>query len=136
MNTATLVGKDVRFRTGAVELFAGQPANITAELPAATDVTVAIRDASGRTVRTLPLGHRPAGDLAVAWDGHDERGTPMPPGSYKVEISGVTRDGSRIAAELRATGRVSGVEFTDGAARLLVGTTRVPLPDVLEIHQG
>jgi flagellar basal-body rod modification protein FlgD len=136
MSTATLVGKDVRFRTSSVELVAGQPASITATLPSAAEVTAAIRDATGRTVRTLPLGHRSAGDLAVAWDGHDERGTPMPAGSYTVEISGVTRDGSRIAAELRASGRVTGVEFTDGAARLLVGTTRVPLPDVLEIHQG
>ncbi|HET7754652.1 MAG TPA: flagellar hook capping FlgD N-terminal domain-containing protein [Anaeromyxobacteraceae bacterium] len=136
MSTASLVGKDVRFRTSGVELVAGQPAAIQAELATAADLTVAIRDAGGRTVRTLPLGQRSAGALAVTWDGCDERGTPMPAGRYGVEISGVTADGARTSAELRSGGRVTGVEFTDGAARLLVGGARVQLSDVLSINQG
>jgi len=136
LSTATLVGKDVRFRTTGVELASGQAAAITSQLPAAADVTVAIRDATGRTVRTLALGHRPAGELAISWDGCDERGTPMPAGRYEVAVSGVTADGTRIAAELTSSGRVSGVEFADGAAQLLVGKSRIPLFDVLAIQQG
>ena len=136
LSAAGLVGKDVRFRASAVELTAGQPATVTAELPAGGDVTIAIRDASGRTVSTLPLGQRPSGELSVTWDGHDERGAPMPAGRYEVAVSGVASDGSRFTAELRSSGRVAGVEFTDGAARLVVGATQVPLFDVLAIHQG
>jgi len=136
LSTAGLVGKEVRYRTSGFELAAGQPATFAADLPAAAQVTVAIRDESGRAVRTIALGQRPAGELAVTWDGHDERGAPMPPGRYEAVVSGLAADGSRFAAELRASGRVSGVEFTDGAARLVVGSSRIPLPDVLAIHQS
>lgn len=136
MNTATLVGKDVDFSSSQVELTGDGPAQVSARLPADGDVTAVIRDPGGSVVRTLALGRRPAGELQIAWDGHDERGTPMPPGSYGVSVSGVTTDGARFTAELRSSGRVSGVEFADGGARLVVGSARVSLSDVLAIHQG
>jgi len=62
----------------------------------ATDVAVRIEDAKGKVVRHLVAGvlgaNAPAplkpGSLAqsVLWDGKDDRGKPVPPGTYTVRV--------------------------------------------------
>jgi hypothetical protein len=51
------------------------------------DVTIEIHDASGQLVRTLKLGHKPAGfyttkDRAAYWDGKNEAGEQVTSGIY------------------------------------------------------
>jgi hypothetical protein len=42
---------------------------------------------SGRRVRTVPLGPRPAGTHSFVWNGLDDRGAPVPSGVYFVRVS-------------------------------------------------
>jgi len=61
------------------------------ELSQPTKVTIRIFDAQGRLVRTLSLGHQPAGyylDKARAayWDGRNEVGEPIASGAYFYEL--------------------------------------------------
>jgi flagellar basal-body rod modification protein FlgD len=128
-----LVGKDVLFRSEGVDLADGATARLTGELPQGATVTAAIQDASGRTVRTLPLGELEAGRVDVVWDGHDDRGERMPAGHYGVVFSARASDGTAVTVDARARGRVQGVSFGDGGPLLLVGGERVTLSDVLEI---
>jgi hypothetical protein len=46
------------------------------------NVTLRIYDVNGRLVRTLVEGRRPAGQLAVTWDGRDNKGNPVATGAY------------------------------------------------------
>jgi flagellar basal-body rod modification protein FlgD len=133
---AGLVGKDLTYRSDGVQLAGDGDATLSASLPEAATVTVAIQDAAGRTVRTLALGHRDAGKLEVAWDGRDESGQRLAAGSYRIIASAKAADGAPLALDLRAQGRVSGVAFGPGGPTLLVGDARVALSDVLDIHQG
>jgi hypothetical protein len=56
---------------------------LRATLPRAGRVDLRIHDVAGRRVRTLLAGApRPAGPLAVRWDGDDDRGRPLPSGVY------------------------------------------------------
>ena len=57
------------------------------QLAKPAEVTVAIHTADGRLVRTLALGHQPAGvyqskSRAAYWDGKNEQGEPVASGVY------------------------------------------------------
>jgi flagellar basal-body rod modification protein FlgD len=133
---ANLVGKGVTYRADAVRLPAEGDAKLAATLAEPGTVTVAIQDAAGRAVRTLALGRREAGAVDVVWDGRDETGQRLPPGSYRVVASANAADGAPLPLSMRAEGRVSGVAFGPEGPQLLVDGARVALADVAEIHQG
>jgi hypothetical protein len=60
------------------------PVPIPYALPRAGLVTVAIDDARGRRVRNLVAAlSRPTGRNVEYWDGRDDSGKPLPPGSYR-----------------------------------------------------
>jgi hypothetical protein len=57
---------------------------------------VEIFDLAGRRVRELSLQRQhPSGNHAVDWDGRDDRGKLLPPGSYAVRVGFTTDDGGR-----------------------------------------
>lgn len=64
-------------------------------IPTAADVAVDVYDVSGRRVKTLVDEFRAAGAGSVAWDGRDNAGNVVSPGTYFVRIlsrgEGVTR---------------------------------------------
>jgi hypothetical protein len=61
-------------------------------LPSETSVRLAVYDASGRRVRELVSGARPAGEHAIGWDLRDARGVPVGAGIYfaRLEVGGRT----------------------------------------------
>jgi hypothetical protein len=61
----------------------------------APSVDLDIYDATGRVVRRLSLGSRPAGRHSIEWDGRDEGGRPLPTGVYLVRmlVDGTVRSG-------------------------------------------
>jgi flagellar basal-body rod modification protein FlgD len=135
LQTASLVGKDVLFRSDRVELGATGDARLQASVAGAAEVTAVVKDASGKVVRNLSLGKRPGGALDFAWDGRDADGRRLPAGSYAVELSARGGDGGAVLVDLRQRGRVQGVRFDGDAPLLLVGSSQVRLADVLEITQ-
>jgi len=67
------------------------PIAIRYRLPKAGEVTLAINDAAGRRVRNLVAGAlRKAGPNVEWWDGCDDAGKLVPPGTY--QVSGVVHD--------------------------------------------
>jgi hypothetical protein len=48
---------------------------------------VRIRDAGGRTVRTIDMGELPAGTQVTSWNGTDDRGHVLPGGMYYLNIA-------------------------------------------------
>jgi flagellar basal-body rod modification protein FlgD len=137
LSAAALVGREIAFDADAVPVTSGQATRVEAVLPAAADqVTALVTDASGRVVRTLDLGARDAGALAVEWDGRDEDGQPAPSGSYAIRLS-ATRDGETVALAARARAVARGVSFAGDEPALLVGGgVRVPLSKVQEVLQA
>jgi len=135
---ANLVGKEVMFRTGELDLAAdGTTTPIAATLPAdAANVVVTIKDESGRVVRSLELGAHGAGNLDVIWDGLDEQGNLLSAGKYDFEVSATTMDGSVMEGIVSgARGHVDGVSFASGAPVLILGALQIALGDVVEIAE-
>lgn len=63
-----------------------QSTSIDFVIPAAGRVTVWIQGVTGRRVRTLMLGQRPAGSCRIIWDGRDESGIDAPTGVYYCRV--------------------------------------------------
>jgi hypothetical protein len=74
-----------------------------AALPAPTQARIALYDATGRLVRTLPVaggGRVAAGRYAVAWDGCDGRGRSATTGIY---LARLLTDGGRVSTKVVLT---------------------------------
>jgi hypothetical protein len=52
------------------------------DMPTPAYVEFRVYNVAGRLVRTLLSGEQPAGRLIVAWDGRDNRGSPVAAGIY------------------------------------------------------
>jgi flagellar basal-body rod modification protein FlgD len=130
--TASLVGKNVKVDGAGFNLKAGSAA-MNLELSAGADVTVTVKDADGKVIRTLPLGHLNRGLVPLTWDGRDAAGNPMPDGSYKVEVSAKGDDGKPVPFRTNLTLKVDAVTFRDGGIYLASGGNIFSLADVLEI---
>lgn len=137
-NQATVmqfVGKDVEFQSDELSLTEGIPASFHADFPgAAEQVTVTITDENGKTVRTMQMDPVEAGDQTFVWDGLDDDGNPCPSGTYGVKVSAKDPDGNAMDVTVRQRGRVDGVSYENGYPELLVGSLRITLADVVEIH--
>jgi hypothetical protein len=66
----------------------------TFQMPASVPATLRVLDRTGATVRTLLQGTFPQGLNAMAWDGTDARGAPVPAGFYWLTLDDgrATRD--------------------------------------------
>jgi hypothetical protein len=70
---------------------ASSQVTISYGVPVATDVSVAILDASGRLVRRLVDAKQGAGNHSVVWDRRDDAGRPVPSGIYFFRAQGAGR---------------------------------------------
>lgn len=137
LQAASMIGHGVLVPGTNLSL-AGGKAVFGAELPSPADaVQVTISDGAGNPVRVLELGARPAGTLALAWDGKTQSGGSAPDGSYQVQVS-ATRGGQKLSAAALGFGEVISVS-TGGSGSSAVrlnlsgGAGAVSINDVRQI---
>ncbi|MHB8994363.1 MAG: FlgD immunoglobulin-like domain containing protein [Armatimonadota bacterium] len=73
-------------------------AQVTVNLSAAADVTVAIRNLAGREIAVLRPGQMPAGVHSLLWNGKSSSGTTAPGGVYLLQVSARTESGAGCVA--------------------------------------
>lgn len=133
--TAGLVGKTVTADGAGVMLPETGPTTGVYELEGrASEVSIVVRDAAGRTVRTIEAGEGFPGGHTFEWDGLDDTGERMPAGRYSIEVSAKDAAGNPVAAETKVTGLVTGVSYENGYPELIIGEARVLLGDVTSIE--
>jgi flagellar basal-body rod modification protein FlgD len=133
---ANFIGKEVAFRGGTVHFDGSTPqtASINVTKPA-DKVTVAVTDGSGRTIRTLQLGAHGAGNMAVEWDGRDDKGRLVASGDYRLAPAAFDADGKAISVELSTSGTVTGVAFEGGIPMLKVDGSLIRMSDITSINE-
>jgi flagellar basal-body rod modification protein FlgD len=132
---ADYLGAEVEADGQTVRLGAGAPASVRYELdqPAA-EVVISIYDDAGRLVRAQQ-GSGLVGAHAVAWDGRDQNGAPLPEGQYRVEVAAKGADGAAVPVSTTMTGVVDGVELRGERVMLSVAGVLVPLDAVTAIRR-
>ena len=101
----------------------------------AEKVTIAIRNAAGRTVRTLSLNSTFPGTHTVSWDGKDDMGRHAGAGVYTMSVSAEDAGGLPVVTSSQVRGVVGHVSYENGYPELIIGNARVLLGDVVSIAQ-
>jgi|SRR6185436_10831116 flagellar basal-body rod modification protein FlgD len=131
-----LVGKQATVKGNIVALKGqGQPVAISFKLNGpAKEASVVIRDQSGRTVRTLEVSARAAGNVTVAWNGQNDTGLPQPAGPYQVTVTAKSVDDLPVTLTQQSSGTVSSVSFEQGfpVLQLDSGVT-APVGDLVSV---
>jgi flagellar basal-body rod modification protein FlgD len=138
-DVALLVGKNVTVKGSTVALdgqgFA-QPIHFTLNANADT-VSVTIRDASGKAVRTMQTGAHQAGLTNLSWDGRDDNGVLQPAGAYTVSVDAKTSGGGAVDVSQETSGVLKSVSFADGYAKLVLDNgVEAPASDLLRVNDS
>lgn len=131
-----LVGREVLIDTrGGFQLEGGRAESLVFDLSESPeDADVRIQDASGELVRTIDLESTRAGRHQVRWDGLDEDGNEMPPGSYRAEVvlSNGEEETSTVVPFVSMS--VDGLHIGPEGIALSSDTRTVGIDQVLEIR--
>jgi len=132
---SALVGKTVTVKGNSLNFDGSTPTSSQVTLDgAATTTTVNVRDSTGKIVRTLDLGAKPAGPTNVIWDGKGDAGQVMPAGTYTFDVTATDATGGAVGVEQQSTGVVTQVAFDKGYPELVLDSgERVPVSDLISV---
>jgi flagellar basal-body rod modification protein FlgD len=133
--SSSLIGKNITASGNSVSFDGSSPTALQFSLPVPTSsATVTISDGSGNTVRTASLGALSAGNAGFAWDGRNSGGVMLPAGNYTYAVTATSASGSAVAATTYTSGLVSGVDLSGATPNLMIGSTAVPLTNVISVN--
>jgi len=99
--------------------------------------TVSIQNASGKVIRTIPVGPHAPGLVKVNWDGRDDQGNIMPAGTYAVSVQAKDGKDNAVSVAQETTGLVKSVAFDKGYPVLtLANGMQVPVSDLLKVDSS
>ncbi|MDO9021151.1 MAG: flagellar hook assembly protein FlgD [Deltaproteobacteria bacterium] len=135
---AGLVGQTVTIRGHGVAFDGAAATTSNVQLGAAAGrVTATLRDAHGRVVRTMDIGARQTGALAVRWDGRDDSGQTVPRGTYSLTVTAMTVDDREVTVTHDVTGTVTRVSFDQGYPELTLDSgASAPISDLVNISRA
>lgn len=100
----------------------------------AVDNTIRILNERGVTVFETP-GKTAPGRQEFVWDGLDDFGNPVEPGTYIIQIDALDANDTGLTSSTVVEGRVRGVETQNGGLFLLIGERAVALSNVLNASE-
>lgn len=131
---ANFIGKEVTSLGDAVQL--GENDNVALHFKlasSANQVTVTIRDAAGRVVRTIALEGRSGGDNELEWDGKGDDGQRLSAANYTFDVVAKDAKGNTVNAVEIFKGKITSVQYMNGSAILAAGNIQIPFADVMQI---
>lgn len=136
LQASSLVGRDVLVPGDKSYLTDDSGVGGKIDLGASTNkLKVEVIGPGGQTVRVLDLGRQAAGEINFHWDGKDENGNILPPGTYQFNASAQVGN-ENIAQPVFMLARVDSVSIGAGGQGLklnLPGIGQVDLSSVKEI---
>lgn len=130
--TANLIGKQVRVTSSSLDVKNGA-ATVGITLASAANVSLTVKDASGKTVAILDQGAQTAGDHVISWNGKDTQGKTVADGTYSVAITAKDTAGNAVTASTSAFAKVDSVTFTNGTVMVNAGGKSFAISDVTQI---
>lgn len=136
LQASALVGQKVLVPASSSALPSDGMLKGAVELPMSVqDLKVGIYTASGELVKTLSMGSQQGGLSNFSWDGTNQNGEPMPPGSYSLQATAFL-DGEARAFGTFISANVDSVSLGGGGGSMklnLSGLGTVGLDQVKQI---
>jgi flagellar basal-body rod modification protein FlgD len=126
---ASLVGRNCSATTGSFTLDGtGAPPPIdVSSTSSMKGSTLQVTDSTGKVVRTMTLPDSTSS--TIKWDGKDDSGHTLPPGSYTMSVGGT----SAATVDAQWSGKVDSVELTPDGTRLRMGDVLINPSDIRTI---
>lgn len=145
MNTGTglsegvsMIGKQVTATSDNSTLKNGKATFSWTQPGASTSLTVEVKNAAGKVVRTLKPDDQKSGDHAITWDGKDDSGAQLPDGGvYTIAVTAKGADGKELKAtnvKGRTEGLVTGVDNSTGQTMVLIGGQSISIDNVVGVQ--
>ena len=132
-SASNYIGRTIDAGGKSVLLNGGQ-ASISYQLDTTgKEVSIAIKNAAGETVRNLS-GAATSGLQSVTWDGRSDGGTRLADGKYQFVVNAKDLRGQAMNVKTGYSGVVDGFDLTGSGIILRAGTVRIPLSDVTGVR--
>jgi flagellar basal-body rod modification protein FlgD len=102
----------------------------------APKISMVVKDAEGKTVRTVEFKNLKTGKNQLNWNGMTDDGRSAPVGEYNVAIEAEGSNGHKLQVDMKTEGTISGVNFTAHGPQLMVGKQVVSMSEVKSISDG
>ena len=133
-STIAVIGKTADLGSDAIALDEGDTSTFEVYFPSdIQDGSVIIKDLDDNTVATIDVGTNPSGVYQFKWDGLNTNGNPVESGIYRVNATYSDPDGNTLQTRLGAY-PIESVRFEDGGTLVKVGSSYVPLDNVVEVY--
>jgi flagellar basal-body rod modification protein FlgD len=106
------LGKDAIIEADETYLAGGEANWAYRMSEAATDLTITVKDSSGRTVYETTTADRGAGEHLFTWDGTKTNGETAPDGVYTIAIEAENAAGTEITPTISVRETIMGVDFS------------------------
>jgi flagellar basal-body rod modification protein FlgD len=133
LNSVNYIGHVVEAKTDTAELINGSATFGYSLSGAATDVSITIKNAAGKTVWT-GTGSGQAGSNTFAWDGKDSDGKQLlDGGKYTIGVTATDAVGNSVFNYSTITGVVTGLDTSTGAPSLTVNGVPVSVSNIIGV---
>lgn len=130
----SFIGKDIDAVGNSLQVKDGVADDLNFELATNVDaVFINIYDSSGSMVKTIEKSSLSSGRQSFKWDCTDSAGDTIDDGSYTFEALAVDADGGTANIRTFTSGKVTSVNFKNGAAYLVVGNLEIPVGDIIRV---
>ncbi len=134
MASAGYLGRTVMMNQSQIQ-YDGNSQNFMATLDQnAENIYVTISDNFGSPIRTMSLSAMSAGELNLNWDGQDDQGNSVNPGTYNISINAFDAVGLPVNASPQRAGVVDAVRMTSNGLQLIVNGVPTSLNNVTEVR--
>ena len=133
LNSVNYIGHVVEAKTDTAELMNGSATFGYSLSGAATDVSITIKNAAGKTVWT-GTGSGQAGSNTFAWDGKDSDGKQLlDGGQYTIGVTATDAVSNSVFNYSTITGTVTGLDTSTGAPSLTVNGVPVSVSSIIGV---
>lgn len=130
-SASNLIGRVVEFRGNHAAWDGSEAVTFGYDLDnAATDARVIVRDSEGNLVREINLGDLEANEHSFTWDGTNNAGEPVAPGTYTFEVVATGADGDAFHVPTYMRGYVDRINFGQDGMQLRIGGRTISMDDV------
>lgn len=113
------LGRDAIIEANETYLTGGE-ANWAYNMPeAATEMTIQVRDMSGRVMYETTTANRGAGEHLFTWDGIKTNGDEAAEGVYRITVTAKNAEGETVTPSIAVRERIMGVDFS-GAVPVVI----------------
>jgi flagellar basal-body rod modification protein FlgD len=132
-----MIGKQVTAITDTSTLKNGQATFSWTQAGGSTSLTVEVKNAAGKVVRTLKPDDQKSGDHTITWDGKDDAGVKLADGGvYGISVKATGGDNNEIKVSNikgRTEGLVTAVDNVTGQPKVIIDGDAIPIDNVIGI---